>query len=76
MEVPRHWRLKKQRYGLIGEECPHCSVKIFPPRDVCPECGGEAKEPYLFTGRGNVYSYTTMQEGPAGFENSAPTPWP
>jgi len=38
MEVPRHWRLKKQRYRLVGEECPHCEVKIFPPRDICPEC--------------------------------------
>jgi len=19
MEIPRHWRLKKQRYGLVGE---------------------------------------------------------
>ena len=72
MEIPRHWRLKKQRYGLVGEICPHCSIKIFPPRDVCPNCGEEAKEPYLFSGKGTVYSYTTLQEGPAGFENSAP----
>ncbi len=41
MEVPRHWRLKKQRYQLIGENCPHCGEKIFPPRDICPNssCG-------------------------------------
>lgn len=38
MEVPRHWRLQKQRYRLLGEECPHCSEKIFPPRDLCPRC--------------------------------------
>ena len=24
MEIPRHWRLKKQRYALVGEVCPHC----------------------------------------------------
>lgn len=40
MEIPRHWRLKQQRYRLIGEECPHCEEKIFPPRDICPRCGG------------------------------------
>jgi uncharacterized OB-fold protein len=39
---------------------------------VCPECGGEAKEPYTFSGQGTIYSYTTIQEGPAGFENSGP----
>ncbi|MCK6585817.1 MAG: zinc ribbon domain-containing protein, partial [Anaerolineales bacterium] len=44
MEIPRHWRLKKQRYGLVGEVCPHCDHKIFPPRDVCPNCGDEAKD--------------------------------
>lgn len=43
MEIPRHWRLKKQRYGLVGEICPHCEKKIFPPRDVCPYCGGEPR---------------------------------
>lgn len=40
MEVPRYWRLKQQRYQLVGEVCPHCDVKIFPPRDICPRCGG------------------------------------
>jgi len=39
MEVPRYWRLQKQRYRMVGEECPHCSEKIFPPRDLCPRCG-------------------------------------
>lgn len=24
----------------MGEECPHCAEKIFPPRDICPECKG------------------------------------
>jgi len=40
MEVPRFWRSKQQRYRLVGEKCPHCDVKIFPPRDICPRCGG------------------------------------
>lgn len=72
MEIPRHWRLKKQRYGLVGEICPHCQVKIFPPRDVCPECGGEAKVPYTFSGRGEVYSFSTMMDGPTGYEETTP----
>lgn len=72
MEVPRHWRLKKQRYSLVGEICPHCEAKIFPPRDVCPECGGEAKLAYNFSGKGEVYSFTRMGNAPAGFEEQAP----
>jgi uncharacterized protein len=72
MEVPRHWRLKPQRYALVGEECPHCQFKLFPPRDICPECGGEAKEPYTFSGKGEIYSFTTMYDVPAGYEDNAP----
>ena len=72
MEIPRHWRLKKQRYSLTGEICPHCEVKIFPPRDVCPSCGGEAKTAFQFSGKGEVYSYTTIYEAPSGYDTSAP----
>ena len=39
MEVPHHWRLRKQRYQLVGETCPHCEAKVFPARPVCPHCG-------------------------------------
>ena len=72
MEIARHWRLKQQRYGLVGEVCPHCSAKIFPPRDVCPNCGGEAKTTFAFSGKGEVFSYTTIYEAPTGFDESAP----
>jgi uncharacterized OB-fold protein len=72
MEISRHWRLRKQRYGLVGEVCPHCDSKLFPPRDVCPDCGGEAKVPYTFSGRGEVYSFTTIYDAPAGYENTTP----
>ena len=72
MEISRHWRLRKQRYALMGEVCPHCDAKLFPPRDVCPECGQEAKTLFHFSGRGEVYSYTTVYEPPAGYEEYAP----
>jgi uncharacterized OB-fold protein len=41
MDVPRHWRLRKQRYSLAGEVCLKCQTLIFPPRAVCPVCGSE-----------------------------------
>src|SRR5512136_1001604 len=72
MEVPRHWRLKKQRYSLVGEVCGHCGNKIFPPRDICPECEQPAKTPFTFSGRGAVYSYSTVYHPPEGFEEFAP----
>jgi len=72
MDIPRHWRLRKQRYGLVGEVCEHCDAKVFPPRDICPSCGEEAKTLYTFSGRGEVYSYTTVFDPPAGFEDTTP----
>ena len=40
MEIPRHWRLQKQRYGLVGTKFP-CGHLAFPSRAVCPECGND-----------------------------------
>lgn len=66
------WRLKGQRYRLEGEACPHCGQAIFPPRDICPGCHQPAKEPYQLSGRGEVYSFSTLQSAPAEFEDYAP----
>ncbi|HLD92746.1 MAG TPA: Zn-ribbon domain-containing OB-fold protein [Anaerolineales bacterium] len=72
MDIPRHWRLKRQRYALVGEVCEHCNAKLFPPRDICPECGEEAKTLFQFSGKGEVYSYTTVYEAPEGYGEQAP----
>ena len=74
METSRHWRLRQQRYALVGEVCPSCEQRIFPPRDLCPDCGEEARELYQFSGRGEVYSFTTVYQAPAGFEQEVPYP--
>lgn len=38
MEIPRHWRLRTQRYRLAGSRCPTCGQLMFPPRLVCAQC--------------------------------------
>ncbi len=43
MEIPRHWRLKAQRYRLQGSLCPICGQPTFPPRPVCPHCMVQAE---------------------------------
>ncbi|PJF48608.1 MAG: Zn-ribbon domain-containing OB-fold protein [Chloroflexi bacterium] len=72
MEVARFWRTTGQRYRLIGEVCPNCGKRLFPPRDVCPVCAKEARAPFTFSGRGEVYSYSTVHVPPQGFEKFAP----
>lgn len=71
MEIPRHWRLKAQRYNLVGEIC-ESGHKVFPPRDVCPDCHGEAKIPFTFSGKGEIYSSTVIYEAPEGFAENIP----
>jgi uncharacterized OB-fold protein len=72
MSIPRNWRLQQQRYRLVGEICERCGARIFPPRDVCPDCEAPAKTPLIFSGRGEVYSYSTVYHPPRGFEEFAP----
>ena len=72
MDIPRNWRLNKQRYALVGEVCPSCDAKLFRPRDVCLECGQEAKTHFSFSGRGEVYSFTLVHDAPNGFDDGSP----
>lgn len=72
MTVAKHWRTRKQRYSLVGEVCETCGVKIFPPRDICPDCDAPAKTPYTFSGLGEVYSYSTVYHAPEGYEENVP----
>ena len=72
MRVAGHWRLKHQRLSLTGEICPSCEAHLFPPRDVCPECSKPAATPYTFTGRGEVYSFSTVYDVPQNFTRYRP----
>ena len=72
MTIPSNWRLQGQRYRLVGEVCDHCGAKLFPPRDVCPECSKPAATPYTFSGKGEIYSYSTLYQAPKGFEEFVP----
>jgi len=52
---------------MEGERCLNrdpetgeiCETFIFPPRDVCPECGGEVK---INSSRGEIYSSDKIRE--------------
>ncbi|MBN1488261.1 MAG: Zn-ribbon domain-containing OB-fold protein [Anaerolineae bacterium] len=72
INVAHDWRLRGQRYRLEGEVCEHCGKKIFPPRDICPHCKEPAQEPYKLSGKGEVYSFSTVYSPPEGFEDYTP----
>jgi uncharacterized protein len=72
MTIPGNWRTRHQRYSMLAEVCDACGSTIFPPRDVCPACAQEKQSWTSLSGRGEVYSYTTMFSAPAAFEAYAP----
>ena len=41
MEIPRHWRMKAQRYRLEGSICRGCGRPSFPPRPLCARCASQ-----------------------------------
>jgi uncharacterized OB-fold protein len=72
MDIPRYWRTETTRYRLLGEICRTCRKPIFPPRDVCPHCADAGQEPHAFSGKGQVYSFSTMHDAPAGYTEYQP----
>ncbi len=72
MELARNWRLKDQRYKLEGNICAKCGAKYFPPRQVCDSCRGTELDAYQFSGRGELYSFTTVFQAPQGYEGNLP----
>ncbi|MCA9980971.1 MAG: Zn-ribbon domain-containing OB-fold protein [Anaerolineales bacterium] len=77
MNVAQHWRMNAQRYNMIsGGGVGQEAVKLLQynqhngaqPQDASAT---NQQEP-VFSGRGEVYSYTTVYDPPAGFERYAP----
>ncbi len=63
MELPKHWRLKPQRYRLEAVRNRKTGVVSFPP----PPAPGPDDEPWNLSGKGEVWSYTKIAQGPEGF---------
>lgn len=70
--VPLFWRRMKALYTLTGVECSNCGEKYFPPRLICPECGGKEMKDYRFKGTGKVVSYSIIDVPPQGLEYQTP----
>ncbi|MBV9228226.1 MAG: OB-fold domain-containing protein [Chloroflexi bacterium] len=45
---------------LAYQYCQTCAAPVFYPRVLCPTCGGTALEWRVSSGRGTVYSTTTI----------------
>lgn len=65
ISVPVWERTIAQRYGLQGQRCLSCGAVLFPPKVVCPECGGDSFESASLSGKGRIYSFTVIAGGGA-----------
>ncbi len=70
--LPQLWRLRDQRYRLIGGRCELCGAYSFPAKAMCPQCQSDRIEAYAFSGEGEIYSHTLMYQAPPGFEQAVP----
>ena len=71
MSVPRYWRNEVPRYRLVGEECTACGNKYFPARPVC-SCGSTEFKAYSLAKKGEVVTWTVINNAPIGFEKYTP----
>ena len=72
MDIPRYWRLKNQRYRLQGTVCENCGQYSFPPRAVCPKCKSRNQKPFVFSGKGTVFSFTTIYQTIGAYQDKVP----
>ncbi len=60
-----HWYWDAARQGqLLVQHCLDCSHAQFYPREICRTCWSSRLEPRPSTGRGTIYSYTTVHRAP------------
>jgi uncharacterized OB-fold protein len=52
--------------------CAGCGNRHIPPRWVCASCGQGSLEPDPVSGKGKVYTFTTIRVAPVQFKAQAP----
>ena len=52
-------------HRLVAQKCGNCSHLHLPPSPICPSCRSDATEWEDLSGRGEVYTYTTIHRAVA-----------
>jgi hypothetical protein len=68
----RYWREIPQRYRLEAGRCKGCGKIAFPPRRVCPACGGKEFDTVNLPREGKILSYTIVHTAAKGFTDETP----
>ncbi|MFH1130413.1 MAG: Zn-ribbon domain-containing OB-fold protein [Pseudomonadota bacterium] len=57
---------------LMGSVCKKCGYMTFPPVADCPKCMAGEFEFKEYTGKGKVFTHSTISAAPTGFDDMAP----
>jgi len=68
----RYWREIPQRYRLEAGKCANCGYVCFPPRLVCPRCGGREFKKTKLADSGKIITYTIIRVPPHQYVDQAP----
>lgn len=54
------WWQAAAEHRLVVQRCTACGHTRLPPSPVCPECRSDASDWQELSGRGEIYTYTTV----------------
>ena len=57
---------------LMGTKCKDCGYTTFPPRADCPKCLSDNFEFTEYTGKGKLFTFSTIAAAPTGFDDEVP----
>lgn len=57
---------------MLTTQCEACHAYTFPPKGFCPHCWSRKMRWTELSGRGRLYSTTTVHVAPAAFKSQAP----
>ncbi len=64
VSIPAYSRSIPQRYALVGAKCRACGAVNLPRGGNCLKCGGVLEyDSVKLSGRGTIYSFTTVARG-------------
>ncbi len=72
MHLAKHWRQKPAYYRMEGQRHRTTGDVRFPPRPAMLNEDAEAWEPFVLSGRGELYSYAMVYQAPTGYDQATP----
>ena len=64
LSAQTHYQAELDTGRFCIQHCPECQNHVFPPRELCPHCGGGALRWVRPSGLGTVYSTSTIARKP------------